>query len=110
MNEILIKIRFFNITYRWEVDENYRNEYMEDYELTELKKTDEYKVEYSRQDGYDEYCYFATKYNLIPPDDVFYDYNDYSDEGENEYLKEILEDLSSEEISTFEFKVSHDYI
>jgi hypothetical protein len=111
MKEIIIEIRFFNITYRWEVDENYRNEYMEDYELTELKKIDEYKVEYSRRDDSKlAYYYFATKYHIIPPDDLFYDYNDYTDEGEIEVLKEILEELTPQEILTFEFEVSHDYI
>ena len=82
---------------------------MEENELTEsnLINPGELEIAFSNLEGDWQYFYFGTKYDFIAPDSIFEDFNDYSDEVEKAILSEILEDLSGEYFTTFDYTVTN---
>jgi len=109
MKEKIVQIKFFNITFLWEIDSKYRREYLEENELTEsdLINPGELKIVFSNLEGDWQYFYFGTKYGFVKPDSIFEDFNDYSDEAEKAILNEILEDLSGKYFTTFDYAVTN---
>jgi hypothetical protein len=101
-----IKITFYDVKFLWETDAKYRIEYLEDNNFTDkdlLTIPREYKISLTNEDW--QYFYFGTKFGFISPDSVFEDTNDYSDEAVKSELNDLLQELSGEYFTTYEYKV-----